>query len=55
MLIASEARIIKESSRGHDLIPIQDEMLAHRGIELVGEVNAGTVNALVRQLRYLQR
>ena len=55
MFIANEARIIKETSRGYDCIPIQDEMLAHREIELVGEVNADTVNALVRQLRYLQR
>ena len=55
MYIANEARIIKETSRGYDLIPIQDEMLSHREVELVGEVDAGTVNALVRELRYLQR
>ena len=55
MYIANEARIIKESSRGYDLIPIQDEMLAHREVELVGEVDAGSVNTLIRQLRYLQR
>ena len=55
MYIANEARIIKESSRGYDLIPIQDEMLAHREVELVGDVDAGSVNALVRELRYLQR
>ena len=55
MYIANEARIIKETSRGYDLIPIQDEMLSHREVELVGEVDAGTVNALIRELRYLQR
>lgn len=55
MYIANEARIIKESSRGYDLIPIQDEMLAHREVELVGDVDAESVNALVRELRYLQR
>ena len=54
MYIANEARIIKESSRGYDFVPIQDEMLSHREVELVGEVNGDTVNALIRQLRYLQ-
>ena len=51
----NEARIIRETSHGYDLIPIVDEMLAHREVELVGEVDADSVNALVRQLRYLQR
>ena len=55
MYISNEARIIRESSHGYDLIPIQDEMLSHREVELVGEVDAASVNALVRQLRYLQR
>jgi len=55
MYISNEARIIRESSHGYDLIPIQDEMLSHREVELVGEVDADSVNALVRQLRYLQR
>ena len=54
MYLANEARIIRESSHGYDLIPIQDEMLSHREVELVGEVNADSVNALIRQLRYLQ-
>ncbi len=47
----NEARIIRESSYGYHLIPIQDEMLSHREVELVGEVDANTVNALIRQLR----
>ena len=55
MFISNEARIIKESARGYDLISIQDEMLSHREVELVGEVNADSVNALIRQLRWLQR
>lgn len=55
MYMLNEAKIMKESSRGYDLIPIQDEMLSHREVELVGEVNADSVNALVRELRYLQR
>ena len=50
----NEARIIRESSYGYHLIPIQDEMLSHREVELVGEVDSDTVNALIRQLRYLQ-
>ena len=54
MYISNEARIIRESFHGYDLIPIQDEMLSHREVELVGEVSADSVNALIRQLRYLQ-
>ena len=55
MSFIDEARIIKESSQGYELIPIRDEMLSHREVELVGEVDAGSVNALIRELRYLQR
>ena len=55
MSFVDEARIIKESSRGYDLIPIRDEMLSHREVELAGEVDADSVNALIRELRYLQR
>ena len=55
MHVSNEASIIKESSYGYHLIPIQDEMLAHREVELVGEVTPEAVNVLVRQLRYLQR
>ncbi len=51
----NEARIVKESSHGYHFISIQDEMLSHREVELVGEVDAASVNALIRQLRYLQR
>ena len=50
----NEARIIRESSYGYHLIPIQDEMLSNREVELVGEVDAEAVNSLIRQLRYLQ-
>ena len=35
MHIANEARIIRESSHGCDLIPIQDEMLSCREVEAV--------------------
>ncbi len=51
----NEAKIIRESSCGYHLIPIQDEMLSHREVELVGEVDADSANTLIRQLRYLQR
>ena len=51
----NEAKIIRESSCGYHLSPIQDEMLSHREVELVGEVDADSANALIRQLRYLQR
>ena len=55
MYVSNEASIIKESTYGYHLIHIQDEMLSHREVELVGEVTPDSVNALVRQLRYLQR
>lgn len=55
MSFVDEARIIRESSRGYDLIPIRDEMLSHREVELAGEVDADSVNTLIRELRYLQR
>ena len=51
MYISNEARIIRESSHGYDLIPIQDEMLSHREVELVGEVDAASVNALAPSAR----
>ena len=50
-----EARIIRETVNGYSLISIQDEMLAHREVELVGDVDAESVNTLIRELRYLQR
>ena len=51
----NEAMIIRETAHGYDRIPIQDEMLAHREVELAGEVDTDSVNALIRQLRWLQR
>ena len=53
--MSNEAMIIRETSQGYARIPIQDEMLSHREVELVGEVEADSVNALIRQLRHLQR
>ena len=47
--------IIKETSNGYIVHAIQDEMLLHREIECVGVINEDSVNALILQLRYLER
>lgn len=47
-------RIIRETSAGDFTYDIRDEMLAHREVECVGEINDMTVYSLCRQLRYLQ-
>ncbi len=48
-------RIIKETSAGDFAYDIRDEMLSHREVECVGEINAQSVYSLCRQLRYLER
>lgn len=45
--------IIKETSNGFFTCQIQDAMLLRREIECVGEINADSVNSLIRQIRYL--
>lgn len=45
--------IIKETSNGLFVCQIQDDMLQRREIECVGEINADSVNAIIRQVRYL--
>lgn len=45
--------IIKETSSGLFVCQIQDDMLQRREIECVGEINADSVNAIIRQIRYL--
>lgn len=45
--------IIKETSNGLFVCQIQDDMLQRREIECVGEINANSVNAIIRQVRYL--
>ena len=45
--------IIKETSNGLFVCQIQDDMLQRREIECVGEINADSVNAIIRQIRYL--
>ena len=48
-------RIIRESSTGLDAYSILEDMLAHRELECVGELNDERFYSLSRQLRYLQR
>ena len=48
------ARIIKETVRGLDLVDLEDELLQNREIFLTDEVNAGTMNELIKQLMYLE-
>ena len=47
--------ILKETSEGLFRCEIQDEMLTHREIEVVGDINAESVYSIIRQLRYLER
>ena len=54
-MTATTPMIVKETSSGLFLCSIRDEMLKNREIECVGEINAESVYALNRQLRYLQR
>ena len=48
-------QIIRESSRGLDSIPLQDDMLANREMMVVGQIDAESVNSLIAQLRHLKR
>lgn len=50
-----EPCVVRESSRGYDLVCIEDEMMRSREIFLYGEVNAGSMNILLKQLMYLDR
>ena len=47
--------IIKETNRGYDSYRIIDEMLSHREIQCVGEINADSVYSLIMQLQHLYR
>lgn len=49
------ANIIKETVRGFDKIPIEDELLKNREFFLTDEVNAATATELIKQLMYLER
>lgn len=48
-------QIIRESSRGFDSIPLQDDMLANREMMIIGQIDAESVNSLIAQLLYLKR
>ncbi len=48
-------RIVKETSNGVIYYTIQEDMLARRELECVGEINAESVNTLISQIRYLAR
>lgn len=48
-------QIIRESSRGFDSIPLQDDMLSNREVMVIGHIDAEAVNALIAQLLYLKR
>lgn len=47
--------IIRETSQGYSTYRILDDMLAHREIQCVGEINAQSVYSLIMQLQFLQR
>ena len=49
------AHIFRESVKGIELIPIEDELLNNREVFLVDSVNAESSNALLKQLMYLDR
>lgn len=55
MNVYNTPRILRETSAGITAYEIEDEMLEDREVELVGEIDAGMVNSLIRQLRYLQK
>lgn len=47
--------ILKETCNGVSCYNIQDEMLSHREIECVGEINAESVNSIIMQILFLAR
>lgn len=49
------ANIYKESVRGIELIPLDDEMLNNRQIFLVGEVDEKSMTELMKKLMYLEK
>ena len=49
------ARIIKESARGYDEIPIEDEFLKKREIFLSSDVDESSCNEIIKELIYLDR
>ena len=48
-------QIVKETNRGLDRYTIQDEMLRHREVECLTEIDEESAAVLIDQLRYLHR
>ncbi len=48
------ANVIRETVRGIDIVPIEDELLLKREIFLVEEVDSRTCNELIKQLMFLE-
>lgn len=49
------ANILRETVRGIQCIPIEDELLTHRSVFLVGEINQASSDEIIKQLLYLER
>lgn len=49
------ANIIKETVRGIEVVPIEDELLKNREIFLVDDVDARSSNELLKQLMYMEK
>lgn len=54
-ILTETPSIIRETSQGYGTYRIVDEMLAHRELQCVGEINSDSVYSLIMQLQYLQR
>lgn len=46
--------IVRETSEGTTRIPLADDMLQRREIQLTGDIDGTSVNSVILQLRYLQ-
>jgi len=53
--INSITNIIKESSKGYDILPINDSLLQKREVFLVDRVDTKTMNDTIKQILYLSR
>lgn len=47
--------IVKESSRGYELVPVESELLTKREVFMCGEVSAESCNDIIKQLLVLER
>lgn len=53
--IDTEPFILRETSAGLYRIPLFDDMLERREVELAGEIDDDLANSIIRRLRYLER